>query len=121
MILMQLVELAEEAYDSLGGDIVLADCPYGAHRGHASCTRCLLEALYGIGPAGLAELCERRRWAELTAAVSGQTSDSSPAFVGLQSICTILRAPEGGDTEIGAGDEGGLAELVWEPGFPRRE
>lgn len=119
MILMQLVELAEEAYGSLGGDGVLADCPYRAGRGHISCGRCLAEALYGVGQTGLAELCARRRWVETAAAVSGSMNDSSSAFVGLQSIFSILREPEGGDSEIGCGDDG-LVELIWEPGFPRR-
>ena len=62
VILMQLIEMAEEAYGSLGGELVLADCPYAALRGHASCGRCLVEALYGMGPSGLTELCGRRRW-----------------------------------------------------------
>lgn len=119
LIVMQLVELAEEAYGSLGGDEILADCPYVTGRGRISCGRCLEEALYGIGQARLGALCARRRWVETAAAVSGSLSDSSTAFVGLQSVFSILREPEGGDSDIDCGVDS-LVDLVWELGFPRR-
>jgi len=116
VIVMGLVELSEEAYGSLGDETVLADCPYNVQRGQASCVRCLMEALYGFGPVELAGRCERRRWAEMTATVSGHISHPAPAFVGLQSIFTVLREPEGGDTKMGTGDEDSFAQLVWAPG-----